>query len=91
MISKFGETPNVHQICVFQSSFVKQHQIAIIRALAPRENANAPLDGTPELTVQVSTKISKLRACVITGNSQHHVWYPHILRLIISTTGICEF
>ena len=90
MISKFGETPNVHQICVFQSSFVKQHQIAIIRALAPRENANAPLDGTPKLTVQVSTKISKCRACVSTVNSQHHVWHSHILRLQVNTTVICE-
>ena len=71
----------LRQRCVFQISFVKQHRIAIIRALAPMENVNVLLDGTPKLTVQVSTKISKLRACVSTGNSQHHVWHPHILRL----------
>ena len=71
----------LRQRCVFQSLFAKQHQIAIIRALAPTENVNVLLDGTPKLTVQVSTKISKRRACVSTGNSQHHVWHPHILRL----------
>ena len=72
---------HLHQRCVFQSLFAKQHRIAIIRALAPTENVSVLLDGTPKLTVQVSTKILKLRACVSTGNSQHHVWRPHILRL----------
>ena len=81
---------HLRQRCVFQSSFAKQHRIAIIRALASMENVNVLLDGTPKLTVQVSTKISKLRACVSTGNSQHHVWHLHILRLQVNTTVICE-
>ena len=71
----------LRQQCVFQSLFAKQHPIATTRALAPMENVNVHLDGTPKLTVLVSTKISKLRACVSTGNSQHHVWHLHILRL----------
>ena len=80
----------LYQRCVFQSLFAKQHRIAIIRALAQMENVNVLLDGTPKLTVQVSTKISKLRACVSTGNSKHHVWHPHILRKQVNTTVICE-
>ena len=81
---------NLRQQCVFQSLFAKQHPIAITRALAPRENVNVLLDGSPKLTVQVSTKISKLRACVSTGNSKHHVWHPHILGKQVNTTVICE-
>ena len=81
---------HLRQRCVFQSSFAKQHRIAIIRALAPTENVNVLLDGTPKLTVQVSTKISNHRDCVSTGNSKHHVWHPHILRLQVNTTVICE-
>ena len=81
---------HLRQQCVFQSLFAKQHPIAITRALAPRENVSVLLDGTPKLTVQVSTKISKLRACVSTGNSKHHVWHPHILGKQVNTTVICE-
>ena len=82
---------HLRQQCVFQSLFAKQHPIATTRALALMENVNVHLDGTPKLTVQVSTKISKLRACVSTGNSQHHVWHPHIiLRKQVNTTVICE-
>ena len=81
---------HLRQQRVFQSLFAKQHLIATTRALAPMENVNVHLDGTPKLTVIVSTKISKLRACVSTGNSQHHVWRPHILRLQVNTTVICE-
>ena len=81
---------HLHQRYVFQSLFAKQHRIAIIRALAPTENVYVLLDGTPKLTVQVSTKISKCRACVSTVNSQHHVWHSHILRLQVNTTVICE-
>ena len=78
----------LYQRCVFQSLFAKQHRIAIIRALAPTENVSVLLDGTPKLTVQVSTKISKLRACVSTGNS--HVWHPHILRLQVTSKYYCH-
>ena len=80
---------HLRQLCVFQSSIAKQHRIAINRVLAPTENVNVLLDGTPKLTVQVSTKISRGRACVSTVNSQHHVWHPHILRLQVNTTVIC--
>ena len=81
---------HLRQQRVFQSLFAKQHPIATTRALAPMENVNVHLDGTPKLTVLVSTKISKLRACVSTGNSKHHVWHPHILGKQVNTTVICE-
>ena len=79
---------HLRQRGLFQSSIAKQHRIAIIRALAPMENVNVLLDGTPKLTVQVSTKISNLRACVSTGNSQHHVWHRHILRLKVLLSSV---
>ena len=77
---------HLRQQRVFQSLFAKQHPIATTRALAPMENVNVILDGTPKLTAQVSTNISKRRACVSTGNSQHQVWHLHILRLQVDTT-----
>ena len=77
---------HLRQICVFQSSIAKQHRIAINRVLAQTENVNVHLDGTPKLTVQVSTKISKLRAYVSTGNSCLAPTYFEVT----STTGICE-
>ena len=78
---------HLRQQRVFQSLFAKQHPIATTRALAPMENVNVHLDGTPKLTVLVSSKISKLRACVSTGNSQLVPAYFEVT----STTAICEF